>query len=495
MKPKILILLLTLALFLSSCQQVMDNPSLDAAGLTEVCKSKSNSAGPQKNYFPDGWQTLSSHAEKLAALQLDEGLLKSLSTKELVEVCIDYPLAYDCFFYNDINKGFKRVISRFNGFQELAARSDAKLEIINYYHNFVETDYYNTISGTSKISPFKLSFIELMVQSEQFGDLSLHSDNVNLIDALSKIEIILTSNPVLQGQICSQVFARFSDYVIIEKTENPIIKIPDWYKPIIIYTKNGWAVDAIKFHCKSPDPEEEEFYYYIKNAYPKVEIVDNASCEYNCHAYAWYVSEGGERCWINSGPNGPEDTSNVEKFWKDGYYVECEAKDATKVFYGNGGDHSALVINPNLFESKWGAGHVVRHKPGECDYDASDLHFYKPKANNPGPDPDPDNEPSTYYGTVTWDMYPDPIPIGYAITFYIENYYNSLYNIDVYLSTIKDNNNNIVDPSVYTIISQNGNSATMTINKWGTYYVWFKITDKSTDRIEAIYQSDFIYVQ
>ncbi|MBL7727727.1 MAG: T9SS type A sorting domain-containing protein [Dinghuibacter sp.] len=95
--------------------------------------------------------------------------------------------------------------------------------------------------------------------------------------------------------------------------------------------------------------------------YPGVTFLADATLTYNCHGYAWHISEGGTpNVWINAG------TNNLSKYWTDGSYVQvCTEAAADKIHYFSG-DHSAIKSAvAGKYESKWGSDIRVRHNPTE----------------------------------------------------------------------------------------------------------------------------------
>jgi|GEM_PF-2422305 len=136
-----------------------------------------------------------------------------------------------------------------------------------------------------------------------------------------------------------------------------------------------------------------------------------ATGAYNCHSYAWYMSEGGSGTyWVNAYLNSqmvvfdpyvnptilPSTPNNIRKYWDDGSYVEVSESDATKVWYGasstadwiwnpssgweNGRDHSAVRItsgpNAGKYESKWGGWPRYIHAANRSPYNISARKYY-----------------------------------------------------------------------------------------------------------------------
>lgn len=84
---------------------------------------------------PSNWRKYQSLEEMLAACQIPEDKLKSMSTDELIEVCMSHPLHMIYVAYNNQLEGAKVIIDDFNGFQELKLRDDAALKLLSFYDN------------------------------------------------------------------------------------------------------------------------------------------------------------------------------------------------------------------------------------------------------------------------------------------------------------------------------------------------------------------------
>lgn len=163
----------------------------------------------------------------------------------------------------------------------------------------------------------------------------------------------------------------------------------------------------IEYYSMGDVPElnvlyEQQAAYIISTNHWTVEKKDGATGSYNCHGYAWHISEGGSNIcvdgWLNAtdmmNPNkAPVDNpTNLEKYWvNNGGYIQKSTPSAySKAFYGskwvwsssyliwnNERDHSAIVTaNPDYFISKWGKLPRYQHKPYECPYDSYAIIYY-----------------------------------------------------------------------------------------------------------------------
>lgn len=109
----------------------------------------------------------------------------------------------------------------------------------------------------------------------------------------------------------------------------------------------------------------------MDDAFPNAIRLDGATRKYNCHAYAWYVSEGGSEVWIGGDYEDSEDI-----FWEDGSYIKTCANIQSKVSYASD-NHSAVKIGTSdVFVSKWGPYGLYQHNKDYCPYDDDQLKYF-----------------------------------------------------------------------------------------------------------------------
>jgi len=135
------------------------------------------------------------------------------------------------------------------------------------------------------------------------------------------------------------------------------------------------AWDYVEFDQNSFELAEAEAADWIEDHHSNAVRVAPASRTYNCLGYAWHSSDGGDNFWIY-----PYDTlsyPNIFKyFWESATYQQTNDVNGTKVFY-TAGVHSAIVISPGLFESKWGYWPRYRHYVGDITpYSGTSYQYY-----------------------------------------------------------------------------------------------------------------------
>jgi len=170
---------------------------------------------------------------------------------------------------------------------------------------------------------------------------------------------------------------------------------------VVAYTIGSEYSDSLKIYYDSQYASE----------YPNVEILasngtHSTTEKFNCHAYAWHVSEGGDNRWIGYSYGNTDEYV----YWQDGSYVEVlgSVPYPGKVSYADD-DHSAITTSESgWFISKWGNKVLARHRWDDCPYTSSNLKYYKLSMSLSGPSSicttgttfTVDNVPAGY--TVSW---------------------------------------------------------------------------------------------
>lgn len=99
-----------------------------------------------------------------------------------------------------------------------------------------------------------------------------------------------------------------------------------------------------------------------------------ATSNYNCHSFAWYVTEGGNTTnkWMNQ--NLDDGSPNLSKYWtNDAYTSTANVIDHEKIFYSTG-DHSAITTaTTGKVKSKWGTWPLYEHSTAQCPYNSGAL--------------------------------------------------------------------------------------------------------------------------
>lgn len=139
-----------------------------------------------------------------------------------------------------------------------------------------------------------------------------------------------------------------------------------------VCTPNGSWIAAYQMEEQMTSAEKEALRQNNMQIYPRAIYMGEPTTTYNCHGYAWSMTEGGEKICIYS--------PDVQAYMLDGSYTQTISTDskATKVWYGSNVDHSAVVsMYSGYLISKWGTWCLMRHLPADCPYIATTLTYYK----------------------------------------------------------------------------------------------------------------------
>jgi len=140
-----------------------------------------------------------------------------------------------------------------------------------------------------------------------------------------------------------------------------------------IYTPNRSVVPDTYIIPEATAAQIAALNQYALNTFPNATIVSNASTTYNCHGYAWHITEGGNNTWI-----GYNTTTAEDIYWTDDSYYEiaCQLPDS-KVSYASDNHSAITTTTTNIFQSKWGNLPLMLHDKDYTSYNSSTLKYYK----------------------------------------------------------------------------------------------------------------------
>jgi hypothetical protein len=113
------------------------------------------------------WTKLASYEERLAAYNIPETTLKSVSTGSLVKICLNYPEWRLVNTRNSVQQGYDYLKTIFNGFTELESRPDAGTEIIKVYRTMRPETVASFATGLERGNyMFSLIYVELLLSQK-----------------------------------------------------------------------------------------------------------------------------------------------------------------------------------------------------------------------------------------------------------------------------------------------------------------------------------------
>ena len=126
------------------------------------------------------WGQLNSLEKKVNACQIPEELLSSLSTEDLTNICVRYPLLGNVFAWNTFHYGLNALYDQFNGIRELFKRKDAWKELLKYSNCLI------TLANSSQFDLVEESYSRFLYSIFNDEVLFLLGFYVQKADAISK---------------------------------------------------------------------------------------------------------------------------------------------------------------------------------------------------------------------------------------------------------------------------------------------------------------------
>ena len=341
------------------------------------------------------WGKLKTEVDRFAVLQIPENLLKTMNTHDLVVTCLNYPGMVLFGVYNDMQKGMEHLIKNFNGLQELMQRTDAPAELLSVYKQMNSSKLkllsrsieqfswsirriYFELLLTQDCVIDKMSDAERSLLMEEARNRLYHkidnSEEYSVMDYQPSLMIVeknlkktVGKSSVKSNDPLDQLVAESLMSLNLEKTQTTI------------YTPNGTPITVEKLVSGDLTSDQKlQMKNELLNRYNnRIIYVSEATWSFNCHAYAWYLSEGKkDKVWIG--------TFEVPRFWEDGSYIPASSSSESSKVYFPLDDHSAIMTTYNgfiLYKSKWGNGPVFIHDRNDSPYTqdviSGTLRYYK----------------------------------------------------------------------------------------------------------------------
>lgn len=242
-----------------------------------------------------------------------------------------------------------------------------------------------------------------------------------------------------------------------------------------IYTKGGQAINVTIYENDLEDDYIQEMNEECRTMFPNATFLNDASIKYNCHSFAWNISDGGSIvCWMKQKTDGKP---NISKYWTDDYYSETTEQNAVKVFYYNS-DHSAIVSPTvkGMYESKWGSWPLMRHAPNYGPYDKMNERKYYCHI-----------VPEVIYGRINCD----DVTIKNTSSYYMAtiNYSN---NIRMEYTILNPKGDDAVEDGRAIINETLGNGLNITFTKTGIYEIYLYFYNKFNELIGEFSGDTFV---
>jgi hypothetical protein len=115
-------------------------------------------------YGTNAWNSLKTVEDQFNAYNIPEEIAKTVSTEELIKICLNYPEWGLIHVYNDRQTGFAVIVNLFNGFRELLSRKDAPEELLKFYNSIDPLNIDESWTDLQKgLYSFQFTKIELFL--------------------------------------------------------------------------------------------------------------------------------------------------------------------------------------------------------------------------------------------------------------------------------------------------------------------------------------------
>ena len=363
---------------LPSCsEEISDMTNNEATNLSMIYSRAGDCENPGIAYFdsvcsPELWRQHKSLEEMLNALNLPDYILNKLTTDQLAECCINYPLNINYLAYNDPDLGIKNVIDGFNGYKELKERIDYAQSLVTAYGNLSmltrTTDVLKEKSEQVLNSRFNKKFLANILASGYYPQVFEATES-------QKLRTFLTYDLINDKTYSEFVTSTSTTDRLLQKLDgNDFSKTKSNSNLLYIYTlynKSIEVFDPIELNSTEIAYNNNKY----TSMYPEAEFLGSSTASYNCHYYAWGMRDNPTPHWMNF--KNSQGNDNVSKYWStDEYKQTSSTSNYTNVYYSKG-DHSARKSSINgKVESKWGACPLMRHDIGYCPYNSKSLEYY-----------------------------------------------------------------------------------------------------------------------
>ncbi len=306
------------------------------------------------------WAEMKSYPQVIEACMLGEEVINSLSTADLLEVVLEYPLFFDIYIWNNWENSAEGMRRRLDGFVALVEREDVVECLIQKYiamgnpNEGLSIPYFN-----------KIAYLECILSDKAVLEKMTDEQRERLLDANERVNELRKAHSelVLNIDYGTEAMAETTSYV---------------------YTPKGSKVTCITGKEDYKTEEARQFADEITLANNRTVTMLRSSCKcYNCFSYAFYSRSANNKIWINA--------PHPKLYIEDGSYVEVtsltDIRTGDIIVYYN--DYDALIhagvvnvvttmnIGMPLWDviSKWGEYGLYEHKYNYSSYEGQYTHL------------------------------------------------------------------------------------------------------------------------
>lgn len=171
------------------------------------------------------WKDFTSRDQKQEACQIPQSILTSMSTPDLLETCLNYPLYGDMMAYDRVQEGFDFVKEGFNGLQELLRREDVGPVLVDRYGR-MDPDAIDSTWTSAERGKYSIKFFSveiLLAQDAVLTNLS-KADRIQLLRESHGKMAAKRQNPEVYGLMGFTNNAILMGKIMLKDNYAPLIK-------------------------------------------------------------------------------------------------------------------------------------------------------------------------------------------------------------------------------------------------------------------------------
>jgi hypothetical protein len=156
------------------------------------------------------WKAFTTINQMVEACQIPQSLLRSMTTADLLETCLEYPIYIDLLAFDNKQRGFEHITAGFNGLQELLKRNDVGTAAVEKYRT-LDPDAVDDATKWHYSKQF--FYLEILLAQDTVITKLSKNERIQLLnEAHNKFlmkgrhqdkfsPIVFTSNALLMGRI------------------------------------------------------------------------------------------------------------------------------------------------------------------------------------------------------------------------------------------------------------------------------------------------------
>jgi len=202
------------------------------------------------------WKKLKNHEEKVKVCQIPDYILFSLSTEELLDVCLNYPLITDIMAFNNVQDGFNAFKTNFNGANELLQRDNFSDILLERYTKIEPSNYLSEWSNFEKGKyAYKIMVLEFFIAQDEVLNKLNQEKKKDLIKLLLLKKEEKNDRKVYDYHSIMSIYYPISKIILADEIDKTIIN-EEIISEILKFSKSGYMrsmhlipyIDSIAFN-------------------------------------------------------------------------------------------------------------------------------------------------------------------------------------------------------------------------------------------------------